>query len=291
MAAKTGRVVGRVVAYALVFLTAFGVSLWRSLPYDEIASAVETRLRDRGVSVRVRGLGPGPWFGVRAGSVQVEPPGLPVRLGVSDLEVWPSWARALRGRPALRFRATVAGGTVEGEVGSYGRVPLDLSWTDVALGEIPKPPPWKELPLVGRTGGSLSVDGLRQSPFEARARLQASFSGVRIGPGKVRGVPVPAVGLGDGVLEVDLEGGRAEVREARFRGGDLEVLLTGAAVDLRRPLGRSPIKGGLLSLTPNQKVQEDLALLFALFPGSRGSDGRYTARIRGTLQAPRLLRR
>ncbi len=291
MATKAGRMLGRGVAYALVFLGAFGVSLWRSLPYDEIASAVETRLQAQGLTLQVRGLGPGPWFGVRAESVKVEPPGLAVRVGVSGLEVWPSWARALRGRPALRFRAAAAGGTVEGEVGSYGRVPLDLSWADVALGQIPRPPPWKELPLAGQTDGSLSVDGLRQSALEARGRLQASFTGVRIGPGKVRGVPVPAVGLGDGVLEATLEGGRAEVREARFRGGDLEVLLTGAAVDLRRPLGRSPIKGGLVSLTPNQKVQEDLALLFALFPGSRSSDGRYTARIRGTLQAPRLLRR
>ncbi len=48
---------------------------------------------------------------------------------------------------------------------------------------------------------------------------------------------------------------------------------------------------GVLSLRPNPRLAQELALVFAVFPGAKASDGRYTARVRGSLGAPRLLAR
>ncbi len=286
----SGRKLALGAAYALLFLVAFVFFLWRSLPYRDIASALAGRLERRGIGVELAGLGPGALLGVRAGRVRITPPGAPVTLAFAEAEAWPEWTRLVRGDPAVRFRSRFAGGTLEGTLGAASPAFLELTWDGVALDRIPKPPPWHELPLAGTSRGSLAVDDLRARLVEATVSARASFSAVRLGPGKVRGVPVPEVALGDGAVDLRIAEGKADVREARFQGGDLEVLLNGASVLLRRPLGRSLVNG-MITLAPNEKAREDLALLFALFPGAPGSDGRYTARIRGSLQAPRLLRR
>ena len=72
----------------------------------------------------------------------------------------------------------------------------------------------------------------------------------------------------------------------------LELLATNltGSVLLREDLTRSLVNG-ILTLRPNEQTARDLGLLFALFPGGKGSDGRYTARVRGSLGAPRLLKR
>ncbi|GAB6062074.1 type II secretion system protein GspN [Deferrisoma palaeochoriense] len=286
----SGRKLALGAGYALLFLAAFVFFLWRSLPYRDIASALAGRLERHGIGVELSGVGPGGALGVRADRARITPPRAAVTLSFAEAQAWPDWARVIRGDPAVRFHARFAGGTVEGTFGAASPAFLELAWDGVALDRIPKPPPWHELPLGGTSRGRLEVDDLRARLVEATVSARADFSAVRLGPGKVRGVPVPEVALGDGKVDLRIAEGKADVREARFQGGEVEVLLNGASVLLRRPLGRSLVNG-MLTLAPNEKAREDLALLFALFPGAPGSDGRYTARIRGSLQAPRLLRR
>ncbi|GAB4260098.1 type II secretion system protein GspN [Deferrisoma sp.] len=285
-----GRKLALGAAYVLLFLVAFLFFLWQSLPYRDIASALAGRLERQGIGVDLAGVGPGGVLRVRADRLRITPPGAPVALPFAEAEAWPDWGRVVGGDLAVRFRSRFAGGTLEGTLGAASPAFLELAWKGVALDRIPKPPPWHELPLGGTSRGSLEVDDLRARLVEATVSARADFSAVRLGPGKVRGVPVPEVALGDGAVDIKIADGKADIREARFQGGDVEVLLNGASVLLRRPLGRSLVNG-MITLAPNEKAREELALLFALFPGAPGSDGRYTARIRGSLQAPRLLRR
>jgi type II secretion system protein N len=112
---------------------------------------------------------------------------------------------------------------------------------------------------------------------------------VSIRGGKAYGIKVPEVAMGDGRVRVSAEEGKIDVEGVTFEGGDLGVDFKGSLL-LREDVSRSLING-VLSLRPSDKVAKELAMLFALFPTAKASDGRYTARVRGSLDSPRLLKR
>ena len=289
--AGRGRRWARVAGYVLFFAAAFVFFLWREIPYPELARSAEAHLRARGIEARIEHLGPGPFPGVRAGRVRVElpaPMGTPVEL--TDVRVQAAVGSLVRGRPVLDLQAKALGGSVDATVTLGRSLRLETSWKGLDLSKIPKPPRFRDIPLAGSATGELRVRDVRVPFPKAEASLDARFEGIRIGPGKAAGLPVPEVALGNGQIRVEMAGGKAQVREARFEGGDLEIALSNASVLLRRPLRRSLVNG-MISLSPSEKARKELALLFAVFPSNPGSDGRYTARIRGNLGSLRLLRR
>lgn len=166
---------------------------------------------------------------------------------------------------------------------------LDAAWTDVQLAQIPLPPEWAELPLAGLLSGTVQFAAAPDSPIRGDGVMQTTLRDVAVGAGKVQGIPVPAVRLGDGLVQLRMADGKLEIETAEFKNGDLELTFTGNVI-LREDLPRSLVNG-MLSLRPNEQVAQDLALLFALFPVPKDSDGRYTARLRGNLGAPRLVKR
>ncbi len=289
--AGRGRRWARVAGYALFFAVAFLVFLWREIPYPELARSAEAHLRARGIEAEIRHLGPGPFPGVRAASVRLKLPApLDTPVELADVRVQAALGSLVRARPVVELRAAALGGTLDARVTFRKALGLETSWQTLDLSRIPKPPRFRELPLAGTATGELRVRDLRAAFPKAQGSLDARFEGVRIGPGKAAGLPVPEVALGNGQIRVEVAGGKAQIREARFEGGDLEIALSNASVLLRQPLRRSLVNG-MISVSPTEKARRELALLFAVFPGNPGSDGRYTGRIRGNLGSLRLLRR
>ncbi|MHB8763575.1 MAG: type II secretion system protein GspN [Deferrisomatales bacterium] len=279
--------------YLAVFLGVFAVTLWTLLPYPEIARNAEARLHDvLGLHARVEGLAPGPFPGLEARRVRVGPgEGLAEEIELTEVKLRVPLSRLLRAAPVVEVEALALGGTV---TASY---PLrrgtgtgtQASWSGVDLGRLPRSAEFAGLPVEGKTSGELHVRDPLAGPEEIEGRLTATLTGVRLGPGRAMGLPAPELVLGDGRVRASAEGGKVEVETAQFEGGDLGVEFTGSLL-VREDATRSLVNG-VLSLLPNDKASQDLALVFAIFPGARGSDGRYTARVRGSLAAPRLVKR
>jgi len=287
----TGRRWWAIPGYAAFFVAAFAFFLWRELPYPEIARSLENRLRARGTEVSIRGLGPGGFPGVRAERVRVKVPGAgDAVLEFTDVGVRAALGSLVRARPEVEVKARALGGTVRVWIHAGDRVDVRAEWSECDLGRLPLPRDLAGLALAGSTDGHLEVADVRAPPARAEGRAEVRLRDLRIGPGKVKGVPVPGLALGDGVIRIKASRGRVNVEEARLEGGDVGVVLSNATVALRQPLSRSLVNG-LLAVSPNEKARRDLALLFALFPGGPGSDGRYTARVRGSLGRLRLVRR
>jgi type II secretion system protein N len=276
--------------YLTLALAVYLLALWQLLPYEEMGRRLEAVLRARGIGAEVRGLGPGNLLGCTADTLTLYPLDLPdQRWQLSGLDLRPLPRHLLRGDPAATLSGTFLGGRVEATALWQTPPRIDARWQNLSLAEVPLPPAADGLPLMGRVSGTLQADADSATLARGDGALEANLRDVAIGAGSVRGIPVPAVRLGDGALRVRTADGKMEVEAAEFQNGDLECSFTGSLI-LRDDLPRSLVNG-LLTLRPNQQAAQDLALLFALFPGPKGSDGRYTARVRGSLGAPRLLKR
>lgn len=275
--------------YALFTVAVFLLSLWWLLPYPELALSLERQLAARGVAARIEGLGPGTFPGVRARKVRVAPLEHPAwGIDLHDARVGAPLFGLLRGSPSIGLAALTLGGELTGQVLLAGTPRTSLAWQGVDLSRLRPPPGTWELPLSGRFSGQVDAV-LQPDPTQTSGRAELVFQGARIGAGTAWGFPVPEVGLGTGRVRLSADGGKLEVESAVFEDGDLGVELSGSV--LLRPDASRSLVNGLLSLRPDERLSRELGLLFAVFPGARGSDGRYTARIRGTLGAPRLLAR
>jgi type II secretion system protein N len=280
----------RGIAYGLFALAAFLFFLWWMLPYPEIARNAEARLRAQGISAQILDLGPGSFPGVRARAVRLGPLTSPeTSLELSDVRASIPLLGLVSGRMDVRFRAETLGGTLQGRVAVAGNRAVEASWEGLELSRIPLPPEVSEVPLTGRSDGQLEAVVDADNPLQSSGKAEIRFQGVKVGAGKAMGFPVPEVLLGNGQLKLAGEGGKLEVENGVFQDGDLGIEFSGNLL-LRPDVARSLVNG-ILSLRPAEKAAQELALLFAVFPGGRASDGRYTARVRGTLGAPRLLAR
>lgn len=275
--------------YTLFTVAVFLVSLWWLLPYPELALSLERQLAAQGVAARIEGLGPGTFPGVRARKVRLAPENYPEwGVDLHEAKVGAPLLALVRANATIQLAALVLGGEVSGQI-SLARTPkTTLTWQGVDLSRLRPPAGAWELPLSGRFSGQLDAV-LQPDATQTSGRAEFVFQGARIGTGTAWGFPVPEVGLGTGRLRLSADGGKLEVESAVFEDGDLGVELSGSV--LLRPDTSRSLVNGLLSLRPDDRLSRELGLLFAVFPGARGSDGRYTARIRGTLGAPRLLAR
>jgi len=276
--------------YVALALTFYLVALWRLLPYAELSNRAEATLRAQGIGAELSGLGTASLFGVAADSLTLYLPEEPERRWeLTSLRFNLLPRRLLSGETAAAVRSTTLGGELE-LTGLWQQPPrLDAEWTDVQLALLPLPPEWAALPLAGLLSGTVQFAADLGSPTRGDGVLHTTLRDVTVGAGKVQGIPVPAVRLGDGTLLLRMADGKLEIETAEFKNGDLELSFTGNVI-LREDLPRSLVNG-MLSLRPNEQVAQDLALLFALFPAPKDSDGRYTARLRGNLGAPRLIKR
>lgn len=280
----------RGIGYGALFLCVYLVALWRFFPYPELARLVENRLGSEGISAEIQGLGPAAFAGLHARRVSLAPLDKswePIQL--DDVEAGLPITRWLRGERAVSMAARVLGGRLQTLYFLRNTPLVSASWTGLDLSRVPLPEPVKELPISGRSSGSVEVHLDPRKLDKLSGQLDTSFEAVSLGAGKVQGIPLPEVGLGNGKIRLSAEEGKVDVEGITFEGGGLGVDFKGSLL-LRDRLSRSLVNG-VLSLRPNEKVSKDLGLLFAVFPGAKSSDGRYTARVRGSLDSPRLLRR
>jgi type II secretion system protein N len=280
-------VVGCVVFFVLVFVLA----LWWLFPYRELASRIETLLQPTGLSAQIQGLGPGPFPGFRARQVRIEPLDEswgPIDLSKARVRLLP--IAALRGGGFVELAAEVMGGSVEARYRHGARASVWALWEQIDLGQVALPPVMANFPIAGAWSGNLEAQLEWGKPEQVTGQLETSFSEVKVGAGKIKGVPIPEVSLGEGAIRASAaDAAKLEVGTAEFKDGELGIDFNGSIL-FRKRLSRSLVNGAL-SLSPNDRVSKELALLFALFPGPRASDGRYTARVRGDFNRMRLLKR
>jgi type II secretion system protein N len=285
-----GRRVAKGLGYGLFAVGIYALALWWLFPYPELARKIEAELRLAGVAAQVEGLGPGPFPGLKARRIRVSPEDQPWgTFDLDDTRMRLSPAAALSGKWVVELVAKVMGGRVETSYTLGDRPTIQATYQGIDLGQLPLPPAVGELPISGSVSGRLDAELSPEEPERITGQLDTTLGAIKLGAGKVSGLPVPEVSLGEGTIQMSAKNGKVEIATAAFEGGDLGIDFKGSVL-LRERFSRSLVNG-VLSLRPNDRIAKELAVLFAVFPGQKASDGRYTARVRGNLDAPRLVKR
>jgi type II secretion system protein N len=267
---------------AALALLLFAVAFRALFPYAELARAMSATLRARGVQAQFEALGPHWVAGLRAKNLVLAPVSAPERrIEFRDATVHLSLTRLLRLQLALVLRSNVSGGKAKAFWPLVGPRTLEAEWEDVDIRRLPFSPDLAALGLRGVSQGTLELDfGTFERPNLA-GTMEASIADAKLGPGNMAGMPLPGVSLGKGRLHILARNGQIEFQTLKFEGGSLDVRLNGT-IGLGQTLPASPVNG-TLALRPDESALRDLGLLFAFFPGSRTSDGTYTARVGGSL--------
>lgn len=293
MARSTGGGKGRVakgVGYVFFTLIVYVLCVLWLLPYPEISRALEVRARGEGVALQIEDLGPSIPPGLKARRVRVSTPTAPeLAVTLEEPHIGLPLVELVRGAKVFDFDASTLGGRISARYRLGERPTVRAQWEGLLLDRLPKADAWAELPLSGTVAGTLEAELDPANPERVSGKIDADLEQIKVGAGKARGFPVPELNLGKGRLKVSAQAGKVEIEAAEVEGGDLGIDFKGNIL-LRQDMQRSLING-VLSLQPSEKTAEDLALLFAVFPGTRSSDGRYTGRVRGSLGAPMVYKR
>lgn len=260
----------------------FAISFRALFPYAELARAMGASLRARGVDAKFVGVGPHLIAGVKVESLVLSPVSAPERkTEVRDATVHLSLVRLFRMQLAVVLKANACGGTLKAFWPLLGPRTLEAEWDGMDLKRLPLSPDIVALGLRGTSKGALEANlGTFERPTFT-GTLEADIADAKLGPGNIVGMPLPGVSLGKGVVHLVAKDGRVDLETVKFEGGNLDVRLTGN-VGLKAAFPTNPVDG-TLALRPDDKALRDLGLLFAFFPGSRTSDGTYTARLGGSL--------
>lgn len=270
-------------ASCVVFaLLAFLIALRYTLPYDDLAQSVETRLRSQGIRAKIEGLGPGSLFGVRADRVTLAGGGSPEwKTELRDVIVKISLPNLFRFRLRAAMEAAAFGGKCYASWPVLSPNEASVDWHDLDLRRIPLPPNVATVNVRGFAEGTAEARRGKAGDAWVAGFAEGGIRDARFGPGSVGGLPLPAISLGNGKFRLLLRDGKLLLETFKFEGGNLRVDVNGS-VGLGVAFPRNPVEG-VLSLRPDERAAADLGFFLSFFPGGRSSDGAYTGRVSGTL--------
>ncbi len=266
------RIIAGVAAAALLT----GLFVVGGLPYDRLAAALAARVaRSTPLTLEIQQLGPhlsllGP--GVEARGLEIGSAD-GVGLRIDALRLRPAWSpRWLLLRPAFRVAAEIAGGSIDGTLGTE---PSFAGWVaQVDLAALPAAAIWPGAGLAGRLDATLDLRA-GDAGLEGTALLDA-----RDGTVTVPDLPLP---LAFQTLTARLAlGGDAllRVEELHVSGQGVEALVEGE-------LGRAPsVAQAPLDLRIEIEVAPALRAPLQGFGVRLGADGRGTLHVTGTPDRP-----
>lgn len=268
----------------LLFLLCFtGVALM-SFPQTQLRNyAVGLIYRQTGQPITIGELSLSPLLRVKAKDISWQPKGKDWQPIVVDrLSLSPFWTSLFDKNPAGSFRASIAGGTVEGWASKIGSFSAELAGVNLApffTAGFPFPP-------SGKISGTVAAE--RQAGSGAAAYdFELAAEDLRVAGLDTLGLPEGGLALGRIKFRGKMKGRSLTVEELQNEGGDLSLAVRGTILIGARP-GRSrlnlrvEIQPGGAALTP---AFRDLLSLTGLKPDPEGG---YKFRLAGTLTRPIL---
>ncbi|MDF1562204.1 MAG: type II secretion system protein GspN [Deltaproteobacteria bacterium] len=294
-----GRWLKKTLGYGLVFLLAFGVTLYYSFPYEVIGDRVLASAEEAiGARVEVDSLAPYWITGLSAESVTLTFPA--TKPGKEDFVLTLEQVRvrlkplaSLFGSPtaAVAIALGEGKGAIEGDVSllDENRINAVLAIQSLALGELGSV--WDKVGLgfAGNVSGELDLVLPQNLPTALDGGGRLEIAGAQFGGGMIKGFTVPGMDLGTFELNVTAEKGKLDfVPPLEIDGKDLAAEIAGS-IELRPLLATS--RGDLqLRFKPTDafwKANATLAgLAKAMLEGAKDKDDYYAYDLSGPLGRP-----
>jgi type II secretion system protein N len=177
---------------------------------------------------------------------------------------------------------------------------LDVEIDDVDVARIPAVVGKVGVPMTGKLVGKVQLDLGPKPEKQAEGEIDLAVKGVQLGPGELTipvpglsgGLSVPLIDMGDIVLKMNVDKGKAESEKVGITGkdfsADIETKLT-----FNRRMAVSGIRGdGWFQISDafldkNGKFKTILEIAQPL-KKAKDDEGRYQFRLAGTLSSPRF---
>ncbi len=273
--------------YGLLALLVFSLTLWQTLPYRDFANMIEGRLAAHGVIAEISGLEP---VSVLTYSVEklviTSARGFDGEVELRDITLTLPLGDLVSMSPRLVVDGELFGGRIKGDAALLNPDSAQVSWQGVKLAEL-EPFSAIRLPKVrGTTSGNIRVKLPLQSAQRASGLLAATISGAGVGPGELKGFTIPSLELGDGSLDIEVDGGRINFGKVNFAGGDVGLGVDGS-ITIANQFKRSALD---LSATirPTREAERKLSIPFSMLAQYKKPDGTVAFRVTGTPASPHM---
>jgi type II secretion system protein N len=274
-----------IVYYALYTVVLFLFFLVITFPHDLVARRYALELERRsGWELRFDDAWLVPWAGYRFANFRIQPGGSAATpwLGLRRLDLRPSLQTFLGGGLSyVSFHGDAYDGEFSGSVAIGDPTVIDVSWEDLALGSYPR---LTEI-IEGRWNGSLSGElhlEFGESLRDAEGRGKLSLRDGSLTGGNARGFTVPDLTATQGDGELEVKGGRLEIRTLKLTGAEIDADLRGQLY-LRAPLPQTVVNA-TLSVKPVPGGPPGIEGLLTLANrGQKPAGGTYSFQLYGML--------
>ncbi|MFO0723241.1 MAG: type II secretion system protein GspN [Myxococcota bacterium] len=279
----------RVLAYAAFFLFSFIIGIYLTFPWDMAKDRVlELATKQAGTRIWAAKLEPSWFTGVEAEGLEIGAKNDAIK--IERIRARVGLLALITGKQAFSAWMPLGGGDVDAKVKlSEDVVDLEAHLKGVQLDKAPIVLEQSGLPLMGKVDLDLDLKLGKKDPKATAGKLSLRTTGLSIDKGGKMGmIPVPNLELGDLKLEVPIADGKADFKNVRLPGTDLEVAVDGNMVILW-PLARTTLNM-TLGLKPTEKLLGSDPLLRPIlknFEYAKDAEGFYGVGLTGSIQHPR----
>ncbi|MGH7857994.1 MAG: type II secretion system protein GspN [Candidatus Binatia bacterium] len=276
--------------YAIYTIALFLLFLVLTFPHDLVARRYAREIaRETGWDLRFDDASLVPWAGYRFSNFRVQAPGAGATpwIGADRVSFRPSLQTLFGGGlSAASFYGEAYGGEFSGSTRLGETTTVDLSWQRLDLAQYPR---LAEI-IDGRWNGVLSGDlhlESRESLRDTEGRARLSLRDGSLTGGSAQGFTVPDLTATQGDGEVEIKGGRLEIRTLKLTGAEIDADIRGQLY-LRTPLLQSVVNA-TLSVKPVPGAAPGIdGLLTLLNRGQKPAGGTYSFTLYGMLSQIRV---
>ncbi len=292
----------RVVGYVAFAIAIFFASLYLTFPAEAVGQRIAQEINKRTdgkLIVSFGSVSPYRFSGVEAEDVQVRTTskeGEPLQFKLDVVRARLSLLPLIWLSLEISAEIEAGEGTIAAEItpGDDGAFDLSLEVEDINFASPPILPLVAGIPIGGKIAGKAEVEwrGMKEIR-KSKGKASLTVRGASLGPGKVQGFTVPAIGLGQLDVAFDLNAGRLRLASFQQKGGDV-TLATTASATLRPQLESSSldvcveVKPNAEFLDKNPKLKTAMELAKVKF--KKDKEGALHVPVGGTFSKPRTRR-
>ncbi len=259
---RFGRAAGKWVGYPLFFLFCFFLFAYWTFPYQRVKEFLVQEVeyprgpggirQASGYKLEIIALSPS-WLtgieatGVSLGTVPEDPTELPAEVTIESLTARIGFFSLLMGTTAVDFEASLAGGTIEGELEmDETTTAVEAVLANVHLRRVGLLRGMLGIPIQGVVSGEVDVM-LAEDPEQTNGNIDLRLDDVAIGDGNAKlaidgvgEITVERLAAGDIHLVGGIEEGVMEITTFQGRGEDVDLDGSGT-VRFRRPMAASQV--------------------------------------------------
>lgn len=280
----------RYAGYALFFVMMLLFGLYLTFPWDAAKDSIFAKASQAsGMTITAAQLEPSWLTGFVARDLKITPAGSKDPIAIEKVTARAKLLAFLTGKKGVTVAMPLAKGEVNADVVLDGETALIKAETKgVELGLVPGLVDAIGMPLTGNTNLKADLALGLNDPKLTAGNVTLKVGGLKIEKGgKVSGLPIPELAIGDLDWQIPIEAGRATFKALKVNGDSVEAVIDGT-IALLNPLARSNANL-TVSFKPTDKLLKAEPLLSALLNNiqqARGADGFYSYAMTGSLKSP-----